>query len=426
METLERGQAPAIQEFGRPDLKIPEPIVFANGIKVYRVAGGVEELVRLEIVFGAGKVHQPKPLVAGLTASMLREGTASKDSKQIAEEIDQFGASISVGSSMDHSSLTLVCLSRYVDDLLPIVWDILNEPTFPESELQTITQNAIQGLRVKNEKIDYRAKKLFSQALFGQSHPYGHYVAESDYQQIEPADLAAFHRSAYGSANARIFLSGHVSDEVIQKVENRFGTSTWGNVSDQIEADHSFQPDANQAHDIAHKDSVQSAIRIGERTINKLDPDFAGFTVVNTVLGGYFSSRLMSNIRQEKGLTYGIYSSVSSMKDSGVFYISAEVNHENRNQALTEIYKEMERLQGEPVPEEELSLVRNYMLGSMLGSIDGPFKTIDTVKGLILYDLGIDYFYNYLEEVQAITPERVQELANKYLSRKTMYEVVVG
>jgi zinc protease len=179
-------------------------------------------------------------------------------------------------------------------------------------------------------------------------------------------------------------------------------------------------------HFLEKEEALQSAIRIGRRTINRSHADFPGLQVLNTILGGYFGSRLMANIREDKGYTYGIGSASVSLKNAGYFFIASEVGAEVCSKAIDEIDKEIEILKTQPVPDDELVLVRNYMLGSLLGSLENAFSHADKFKNIFFYGLGYDYYERYIQTVKDISAERIMELANKYFNAGDFERVIVG
>jgi predicted Zn-dependent peptidase len=209
-------------------------------------------------------------------------------------------------------------------------------------------------------------------------------------------------------------------------VNNTFGKKDWtkGNgIEGTVPAG---QASPVKVSYIERNNAIQSAIRVGRPMFNKTHADYAGMQVLNTILGGYFGSRLMKNIREEKGYTYGIGSAVVSMIHGGYFFIASEVGAEVCSSALEEVYKEMDILRMEPIPEEELQMVKNYMLGSFLKSIDGAFNLVDRWKGIMFYNLGYEYYDRFINTVSTISPPELMMLAQKYLTRESMNELVVG
>jgi predicted Zn-dependent peptidase len=292
--------------------------------------------------------------------------------------------------------------------------------------LSVYQQNNKQRLTVENEKVGSIARRKFSEIIFGPAHPYGYFTKTEDYDKLTRTALQEFHRSHYVSDHCTILISGMVNQDTIATVNKVLGRKDWmkGNGVEAIVP--ASQPSEVKLHYIKRDNAIQSAIRIGRPMFSKTHPDYVGMQVLNTILGGYFGSRLMKNIREEKGYTYGIGSAVVSLMHGGYFFITSEVGAEVCSPALTEIYNELEILRREPVAEDELQMVKNYMLGSFLKSIDGAFNLADRWKGIMFYNLGYDYYERYIKTVSMITPEELMALAQKYFGKENMSELVVG
>ncbi len=424
--TVVKSSPPQLNEIGDITLPLPEIYPLENGIPLYLINGGSENILKLEIILPAGTWQENERLVALSTSTMLKEGTNDHSAKQLADKIDYLGATIRVETFPDHGIVTLFCLNKFLEELLPIVKEIITQPSFPEKELDIYVRNGIQKLKVNNQKNDFVARKKFNETIFGPNNPYGYYGGEKDYLNLKREALSTFHETHYQGDNCMMILSGKINKRLKTLVDTHFGNKSWITGVEKIDKNHEFQPDDLKAHYSSKEGSVQSAIRIGKLLFTKTHPDFSGMAVLNTILGGYYGSRLMSNLRQEKGFTYGVYSGISTFKQNGYFFVTTEVNADNRKDAVNEIYREMERLQENKIEEKELSLVRNYLMGSVLGQVDGPFSVATTVKGLLTNDLEFDYFYHIIDTIQTISAEKLRSLAQQYLSRDTMYEVVVG
>jgi predicted Zn-dependent peptidase len=286
-------------------------------------------------------------------------------------------------------------------------------------------QNHKQQLIVDNEKVGSLVRRKFNQIIFGNEHPYGFLVQPEDYDGLKVDDLRAFHRRKYSPSNCTIIVSGLVGDSTIQLLNKFFGK--WKTDGIEIRAEKpAFKPAQEKKHYVVKEGAIQSAIRIGKPFFNRSHPDYPGVAVANTLLGGYFGSRLMSNIREEKGYTYGIGSAVVSMKQEGYFFISTEVGAKVTNDALKEIYYEVDLMREELVDDEELEMVRNYMLGTFLKGIDGAFQLAERFKSIHLSGLDYGYYDHYIEKIRTIGPEEVREYARKYFDPASFFELVVG
>jgi len=423
MENLNRTQAPAFKQVEHINFIQPEQQHLENGIPVYTIFSGEQELLRIEFIFGNVNWDSNKPLQSIAVSSLLNNGTQKRSSKEIAEQIDFYGAFFQTEYGQDQSSVTLYTLNKHLPSVLPIVKDILANSQFSQPELDIYIQNQKQKLQVNLQKNDILSRKEFAHALFGDT-PYGADIQLKHYDELKREDLLDFFKAAYNPKNCTIIVSGKFDHQAYALLNNEFGQD-WA-FGSPTKNSFSFTGQHKKNIYIEKPEALQSAIRIGKRSINRKHEDFAGLQILNTVLGGYFGSRLMANIREDKGYTYGIGSGISSLKDAGYFFISTEVGADVCGNALNEIYKEIDLLRNERIPEEELSLVRNYMLGSMLGSLENVFSHADKFKNIYFSGLGYDYYSHYIQTVKSISAEALQELAQKYLTTDDLIEVVVG
>lgn len=422
---LDRTLAP---DFGAIEhIKLVEPghIKLPNGCNLYYFNSGEQDLVRIEWVFGNLHFNPAKPLLNSAVVSMLTEGTGKLSATQIADQIDFYGAFLQSEFGFDNSIVTLYSLSKHLGSTLPVIKDIITDSVFPENELETYVRNQQQKLQVSLQKNDVVARRTFNKALNGDSI-YGMAAEAADYQQLHRDDMLLHFKQMFQPSNCTIFLAGKIDDSVLRLVTDAFGDS-WTNSDKKADT---TQPALTSADELFYyiekPDAIQSAIRIGTRSINRSHPDFPALQVLNTILGGYFGSRLMANIREDKGYTYGIGSGMTSLKHCGSLFIATEVGADVCRDALSEIEKEINRLKTELVPQEELDLVRNYMLGSLLGSLENVFSHADKFKNVYFSGLDYSYYDRYTNVIKAVTPQDILNLANKYLDYDKMYKVIVG
>ncbi|TZF81201.1 insulinase family protein [Pedobacter sp. BS3] len=420
---IDRTIAPAFRQIEKVDLIQAVPLKLDNGIPVYSIYSGEQDLIRLEFIFDNVNWDASRPLQASVANGMLNEGTATLNAAQIAEKIDYYGAFLQTEYTYDHSSLVLYTLNKYLDNVLPVVHDVLTHSVFPVDELEVYRLNHQQQIKVQLEKNDFVARQTLGHALFGSSI-YGHPVTVTDYQELQREDVCSYFSTAYQPQNCIIVASGKVNDHVIAQLNSYFGE--WKSQASYHKNTFGFTAGQGQEHYIEKPEALQSAIRMGILAINRSHPDFAGLQVLNTVLGGYFGSRLMANIREDKGYTYGIGSALVSLQHAGYLFIASEVGAEVCGAAMEEIRKEVRLLRDELILPDELALVRNYMLGSFLGSLENAFSHADKFKNIYFSGLGYDYFEHYVNTVKTITPQRLQELANQYLDFDRFEKVIVG
>lgn len=424
IDTLDRKTPPPIYEVTSLTLPYPSVSHLDNGIAVYETRSGTQEIMKIEVVFLSGRPHEHKRLVSRSTARMLREGTKSYNAAELAEQVDFYAGTLQTPVNLDTGGIVLYCMTKHFPKLAPILAEILLEPTFPEKELTTYTENNIQSLLVELSKNDVLAYRKITEIIFGENHPYGYNSTPDDYKALTRADLIKHHQEHFTSDNCLIFLSGKTDESILKLLNQYLGQQK--NVSVDKHLPLSISTQKPHKVKVKNADTLQTAIRIGRQFGNRNNPDFNGFFVLNTIFGGYFSSRLMTNIREKKGYTYNIYSALDLMHHDGYFYISSEVGNRFVKKALTEIYFEMEKMQNEPVSAEELKMVQNYLLGNMLNMVDGPFAVSDVVKSFITEGVDLSHFQQFVEKVRSITPQEIQALAQKYFKREDMFEVIVG
>ncbi len=426
MQTLDRKKSPAFKTVEKIEMMQASEKHLRNNIPVYSINAGTQELIKVEFLFSAGMYQQKIPLQAATVSAMVEEGTSQLTAAQIADKVDYYGAFLETSVLQDSASVVLYTLNKHLKSTLPVVEQIIKDSIFPQNELDTHIRNKRQTFLVNNQKVANVARKRFTELLFGEKHPYGINVKETDFDVINRSHLIDFYSSYYRANNCKIILAGKVDDDVISLLDNHFGGNDWLAANDLSTKSISIISSSEPEHIIFKEDAMQSAIRIGKVLFNKKHPDFQSLQVLNTLFGGYFGSRLMSNIREDKGYTYGIGSGIASLQNSGYFFISTEVGADVCTDALKEIYFEMNRLREELVPEEELTLVKNYLLGNFLRSVDGPFAMAERFKGIMEYNLGYDYFDNYIATIKDISASQIRNLANSYFDKSSMIELVVG
>lgn len=423
---LNRKSPPPVREVSQ--LVLPRPVVsrLDNGIPVYVLDFPGQEIVKIEAVFHAGRPEERKQLAARATARLAREGTSAHTGAEIAERIDFFGGTYSIPTNLDTSNFLLFSLKKYATELLPVFAETLREPVFPESELDTFRQTSIADLLVELEKPEVRAYRELTARIFGDQHPYGYNSTPDSYRALTRDDLVAHFDDWYTPANCRLFASGRIDAEILQLLNAHFGQIQKTGKTAEPRLPAPPPPPAGARIALPHPGSLQTAVKIGRRLFSRRHPDYNGMFVLNTLLGGYFGSRLMMNIREKRGFTYNIYSTADAMLHDGCFYIATEVNPGKAAVTIREIFAEMRRLREEPVGDEELAMVRGYLLGMLLNGLDGPMNASDLVRSLITDELPWEAFGQLVDTIRGITPAQLQELAGRYLQPDDFWVVTVG
>jgi zinc protease len=418
-----------------PSISLPETISFqevekiilSNNVSLYVLNAGMQELCKIELVFKAGEIHSRYPVVSRAVNDLLDSGTKTKSAFEIAEAFDFYGAYLQTESNADYASVKLYTLNKHLQNTLPLLLEILQEVIFPEDELQTYIEQNVQRIKVNNEKVDNLARKNFFSTIFNKQHPYGYYTTELDYQNLQQKNLIDFYNNSYLLSNSFILVSGKFSDADLKIITSTFETVKQTNATASPILFKQFQSaSAERKIKIEKADAVQSAIRIGKAWHDKTHPEFKEMIILCTVLGGYFGSRLMKNIREDKGYTYGIGCSVGSFEQAGFITISTQVGKDVCEPALTEIYREISLLREELIPENELLLVKNYLFGSFQRSIDGPFALADKFKNIAVYGLDYSYYRDYIRLLKTITPQQLLVFAEKHFLANDFSEAIAG
>lgn len=424
---LNRKIQPAILDAVEFDLKLKPYQYFTldNGVPVYAVDAGETDVLQVEWVFYAGNWYEDKNIVAATTNYMLKNGTKNKSAFAVNEHFEYYGAYLNRSCHNETAMLTLHCLNKHVNTLLPVVAELLTESILPEEELATYKQNQKQRLEVNLKKCEFVAGREIDKLLFGFNHPYGIYSSKEDYDALQRDELVQFYNRYYTHGNCIIFVAGKLPTDLEQQLNNNFGKLPFNKQTVPV-VQHVPAPEAEKKHAVINDaNGVQSAIRIARQFPNRHHPDFIKVQVLNNIFGGYFGSRLMSNIREDKGYTYGIHSYLQNHIQQSAWVISTEAGRDVCSATITEIYKEMKRLCDEPVDAEELHLVRNYMIGSILGDLDGPFHIISRWKNYVLNNLTEAYFYTSIDTIKTISAEELMQLAKKYFEPGDFYELTV-
>ncbi len=426
-QSMNRSNPPEIIDAVRLHLELPlyEKHVLRNGVEVYAFNMGTQETLMINWVFFAGNWYDEKTLVAAATNQLLKNGTTRRSAFDINEHFEFYGAYLNRQCYNETAEIVMHCLSKHVQELLPVVAELVTDSVFPEEEISIFKKNMQQKLQVNLKKNDFVANRLIEAYLFGEQHPYGKYSRVEDYNTLERADIQSYFDQYYRHGRCVIIAAGVLPADLLQQLDAAFGGLAL-NQGPLPEIEHAFQPATEKKYRIANDGAaLQGSIRMARPFPTRHHPDFAKMQVLNNIMGGFFGSRLMDNIREDKGYTYGIHSYLlNHFKTSGLV-ISTEVGKDVYEPAIAEVYKEMEELCTDLIPEDELQLTQNYLIGSVLSELDGPFQVASRWKNYILNGLGADHFYSNIEVIKTITPESLRDVAQRYLDPAAFYELVV-
>ncbi|MBD3638403.1 MAG: insulinase family protein [Crocinitomicaceae bacterium] len=418
---MNRTVAPSYSQAQDLKLVLPEKIMLNHGVALYWLKDVPDASVKLEISWDAGSKYQDKHLVASFTSKMLLSGSENLSAKAISEEIDFYGGYAQQEMDKDHAGISLYGLAENIEAIFEVFEKAFALVSFPDSELQKELDISLNKFRVESQKVKTLCRRAFVKGLYGENTKYGQVASEEDFKKLQSADLLNYFNDKYKFAPV-IFLTGNVPDQFIDKLR------LWTNHFKPIEQPH-FSQDFSQTKgrvEIPKEGALQSAIRIGRLMFKKDHPDYYKFQLLNTILGGYFGSRLMTNIREEKGYTYGIGSGMAVLQDVGYFFVSTEVGSSVKEDAIKEVFHEFDRLKNELISADELVKVKNYMLGEFLRQADGPLHMMEIFKNIYFNRLPPTYYSDFIKAIHSATAEELMTLANKYLVRDAMVEVTAG
>ena len=418
---LDRTQAPSFVKSSSFDLIRPERTTVAGGAEVLFVLGGSQNVCKIELLFQAGRWNERTFGAGYFTSQLLSKGTKKRSSFQIAQAFDQLGAHLEINPGADFVSIALYSLTRKLESSFELLIEVLLDSVFPEKELTQLKAIYLQNLRINKEKTSFQSSVLFRRTLYGPSHPYGKELDDADVQQLSQAELVKHFNEFFKEAT--VIVSGKVSE-----AQQRFIASSFGFLKKQVIAPaETAIPALEVTSEVISKEgSVQASIRLCNPFFGRLHPYYAGAILLNHILGGYFGSRLMKNIREEKGLTYGISSSLSMALHGNHFVIGADVNLENVQLAFGEIRKEMKRLRDEVIDPAELEIARNHFIGSLQLEITTSFAHADKVKNIKIFGLPDTYYQQLINRIDALSADNLMAVANRHFQEDQLLQIAVG
>jgi predicted Zn-dependent peptidase len=414
---LDRTTAPPFiksNSFELPGFKTGE----VNGIPLFLIPEVSQDVLKIELIFPTGKWYEPKAGVSHFTSNMLEKGTQRLDSSELAEMFDRLGAHIEISAGYDHTSVSVYALKKNWKEAAELLGEMVQTPAFDNDELDLMKDIFLQNLKINKEKTSFVVSQLIRKNIFG-NHPYGTSLEEKDVLEVTPGQLKSFHANNFRPT--AIFVTTHPS-VTMEEVADRFGLFV------KTPDDKTLVPalTAGNKHEHVAKDGVQTSLRLGRRSLMRTDKSYPDLLLFNHILGGYFGSRLMKNIREEKGLTYGIYSSINPFVRDSFFVIGADVNKDNRDLALDEIRKEIKRMRTEAVDAEELEIARNHFLGSLQSEVANPFSVTDKIKNIQLHGLPADYYPMLFRRINSVSVKDLLSVGEEYLNEDSLFVATVG
>lgn len=420
---LDRKTAPAFIKPQIFTLPQAEKKTLSNGIPYLEVLSGSQPALKVEVYFKAGQLSETVDGISFFTSKLLTAGTSRHNAREIEEAFASYGAFIDTFSAQDHAGIIVYCLARHLKPVLMLLRHLLTESEFPDNEIETLRQIQLQNLKVNLEKTSYLATVNFRKRFFGE-HAYSRSLSAESLSSVTREDVLKFYREYFCLSNSSIFVSGGGAASFYSDFEEVFNSP-----QEKIAVRKSagvISAFGNGAISIEKEGAIQSSLRIGAPTTDLSDAHYSRLSLLNEILGGYFGSRLMKNIREDKGYTYGIHSSLISFAEASYLVIGTDVRKEVKDDTIAEIKKEINILQTQPVSESELESVRNYMLGSFLNSINTPFSVMERYKILYYHNLSFDYFDGHFLRLLNTSAEDLMETANTFLKDENLLIVTAG
>jgi len=414
IKAIQEIQLPSIQRLGK------------NGhIPDYFLEGNTEQIAKIELVFPAGRKYETKRAIAALTTMLLQEGTESKSSSELAELLDFYGFRFRARNDFDYAYVSISFLSKYFSTALDLLLEIILSPSFPLNEFEVAKKTASNNLKIQLERNEFVSYRLITEALFGKDHVYGYNTEPEDFLNADKEDILSFFKQNYDLKKSFAILSGKVSPSQQELIKNKLAIKC----NQSISMTSSVANLTTQQGTLIEKkieNNLQSSIKIARRTFLRSHADFSGIYVLSTILGGYFGSRLMQSVREKHGFSYNIYSAIEMLEEEAYMCISSDVGSKYTKDALQAIFDEIDRLREEPVPEDELLMVKNYLLGKILRDLDGPFSSSTTLRNLLVTGGNMNNLPDFLNEIKSIESHTLQSLAKRYLDKKSFTTVIVS
>jgi len=411
---LNRQVAPKAYMLKDLSLTKPEVKKLSNDVSVHIIQDDTNPVLKIDILYPAGRTNDNKPGESLICAKVLVEGTKSYPGSELQELLDHYGAHLDFAVDYDYTTVSLLCLKEHINTLLPVLKSAINEPLFEDKDFEKIKLQQLQKIRVNNQKNSLIATRNLRKNLL-QGTPYASILEEDELNAIHKEDIENYFNK-YFALQPDIIVAGDFDEDIFNYFDEYFGNLEFKPNEPQYTG--KLNPNLEEKK-IEREGSVQASIRMGAISIPRDHPDYFDLSITNEILGGYFGSRLMKNIREDKGYTYGIYSVLINYKHVDYHIIGADVKIDHIEDTIQEVYHEMEDLKTNRVPEEEIETIKNYMLGKIASSLDTVFHQSENYKVKLSEGADyIDYFDAYVKSIRNITAERILEISKKYFSEE--------
>lgn len=424
-QDLDRTKAPVIQDFRDFNLPIPSCTHANNGIPINYFYNNQLELIHFILRIKAGSFYESKKSVANFCYSLLKESDAKLDSSEVDEYLDYYGVSYNVTITTGYINISLIIPKKNCLTVLPFVSSFLIHPEFKEKPLEILRQRKLMDLAYNKERVGYCASQQMLHCLFGNGNMIGHILCEEDLQHITTEDLQAYHKRSFCAENIRMFVAGNIDTSLQEGIEQMLNQIPNGQAFPNSDTFTAPLPDNRLIID-KHNKCLQSSLLICRRCIPYTHPERRNFAILSTILGGYFGSRLMTNLREIHGYTYGAGCGSLYLNNASIFYLESEVNVNVTRQAIDECMVELDRLCNEPIEAEELKQVKSYLKGQQLRKVD---NTVSYMNQYIKWDdfgLNQEEFKHFFKNIDSFSEETTIHLAKEWFNKGDFYTIISG
>ena len=426
MNNINRAIPPEIKPIEPFALPKPRRSTIANGIPVFYFDNPNLDLIHILLQVKTGSLYQPKKHACNFAYSLLKESSPNFSPEETSEKLDYYGTNVTVNVGMDNVQILISVPKNNLEHILPDVAEFLISPVYREKNLNILQDKEVKNLAYNEQKTDYCAWRIMWREMLGKTFPVVSTFTTTDtIRSVTTKDLLDFHRSSFCAENLTVFVTGNTD-----KTSEKLIEDMWRAVPNGIPAPElPIIPMPERPGEIFRQpmeNCLQSSIVLCSLSMDFNDPERTAFSVLNTLTGNYFSSRLMQSLRERQGLTYGINSSSTFFGRQSVFAISSDVNAENTDRAVESCFEELQRLQNEPVSDEELDMVKNYMTGLQLRAADTTVNAMQKYAYWHRFGLDETEMFRYLTEIKKTTPEDILFLAKKHFSYTKFTQIIVG
>lgn len=421
---LDRKIAPQTSSFKDISFPSPQVVSLKNGTNIIIFSQNNIDVVKIDLVFTGGNIECNSQWTLPSMLRMIREGSSQYNAEEIAKQLDFLGSSLNFSAQDHHSIISIKSTNRNLPDTLSLINNVIFSPIFPEDKLEIIKQRSIEDLKNMAQQVRFLAFQKFSEIIYGKNHPLGKEITPEIIAAFTANELREIHKKLIVQPSS-IILSGNITQDVISSIIKIFENNN--KLNDNIIRNYSTNSlCSNQFTIVNKKDAVQSCIMLGRKAPNRSEIDYIPLRIVTTLLGGYFGSRLMKNLREDKGYTYGISAGLVGKYDSAHMMIITDCDTKYAYKSISEIKKELDILTKEKVEDTELNILKNYMLSDLVKSTENSFISADYTNTLITTNAPDKYFENQVNEIKNITPDKILKIANKYLKYDDFFIVIAG